>query len=204
MTDAVAARWNAGGTAVGASAQGYAETGCARAQRSATTGTPSQEMDAAGTAWWRRGSHAVEPGRTGSAGDLATRVWEDAAMARGRQGRRRSATTGTLWAGTDAAHHARSSAGGSVRGDHGQCGHMLGDVWRQGAGRGGGVRRREHRERRRVLIIVHDRGGVLVRALCGAAVSMRGVWGLVHARMRGRACGGEGGMGGGVLRRREP
>ena len=78
------------------------------------TGTPSQEMDAAGTAWWRRGSHAAEPGRTGSAEDLATRVWEDAAMARGRQGRRRSATTGTLWAGTDAAHHARSSAGGSV------------------------------------------------------------------------------------------
>ena len=72
------------------------------------------------------------------------------------------------------------------------------------AGRGGGVRRREYRERRRVLIIVHDRGGVLVRALCGAAVSMRSDWGLVHAGVRGRACGGEGGMGGGVLRRREP
>ncbi len=51
------------------------------------------------------------------------------------------------------------------------------------------MRRREYRERRRVLIIVHDRGGVLVRALCGAAVSMRGDWGLVHAGVRGRACG---------------
>ena len=72
---------------------------------------------------------------------------------------------------------------GVCRRGHGQCRHMLGDVWRQDAGRGGGVRRREYRERRRVLIIVHDRGGVLVRALCGAAVSVRGVWGLVHARM---------------------
>ena len=43
-----------------------------------------------------------------------------------------------------------------------------------------------------------------MRALRGAAVSMRGGWGLVHARMRGRAVGGERGMGGGVLRRREP
>src|SRR6056300_365817 len=108
MTDAVAAKWNVGGTAVEASAQGYVETGCARAQRSATTGTPTQEMDAAGTAWWRRGSRAVELGRTGNAGDPGTRVWEDAEVARGRQDRQRSATTGTLWAGTDAAHHARS------------------------------------------------------------------------------------------------
>ena len=117
MTVAAAAKWNVDGSAVGASAQGYAETGCAVVQRSVTTVTPTREMDAAGTAWWRRGSHAAEPGRTGSAEDLATRVWEDAAMARGRQGRRRSATTGTLWAGTDAAHHARSSAGGSARGE---------------------------------------------------------------------------------------
>ena len=48
-------------------------------------------------------------------------------------------------------------------------------MWGQDTVRGGGVRRREYRGRRRVLIIVQDRGGVLVRALCGAAVSLRSV-----------------------------
>ena len=51
-----------------------------------------------------------------------------------------------------------------------------------------------------MLIVVHDRGGVLVRALCGAAVPLRVIWGLVQAGVRGRSCGGERGVGGGVLR----
>jgi hypothetical protein len=112
--DAVAAKWNADGTAVRASAQGYAETGCARVQKSVTTGTRLRGMDAAGTAWWRWGTHAAGPRRAGNAGDLATRAWEDAEMARGRKGRQRNAMMETTKTGTGVAEHVRLSVAGSV------------------------------------------------------------------------------------------
>ena len=49
-------------------------------------------------------------------GGLATAARQDAGVANGRILRRRSATMATLWEATDAAHHARSSAAGSVQG----------------------------------------------------------------------------------------
>ena len=117
-TDAAGlARWSADGSAAGGAARGSAGTGCAGATKGAMTGTPSQGTDAALSAVWSRGMHAAGRGGTGSAGDLATAARQDAGRGKGRRGHPRSATTGTLWAGTDAAHHARSSAGGSARGE---------------------------------------------------------------------------------------
>jgi hypothetical protein len=81
------------------------------------TGTRLRGMDAAGTAWWRWGTHAAGPRHTGNAEDLATRAWEDAEMARGRQGRQRNAMMETMKTGTDVAEHVRFSAAGSVRGE---------------------------------------------------------------------------------------
>jgi hypothetical protein len=97
-----------------ASAHEYAETGCARVQSNVTTGTRLRGMDAAGTAWWRWGTHAAESRRTGNAGDLATRAWEDADMARGRKGRHRNAMMETMKMWTGVAEHVRLSVAGSV------------------------------------------------------------------------------------------
>jgi len=165
MMDAVAAKWNADGTAVRASAQGYAETGCARVQRIVTTGTRFRGMDAAGTAWWRWGTHAAGPRRTGNAGNLATRAWEDAEMARVRKGRQVDVCRGlvreegvqTGVRGRDCDCGARAVRRRQLVGIqrmqrvmHGglrmglQRGEMHGDLRRRDAQWGRGVRRREH------------------------------------------------------------
>jgi hypothetical protein len=81
--------------------------------------------------------------------------------------------------------------------------YLFNNVRRQDARRGGGMRRWKRCEQGWVLIVMHGGGRVHMRALLGAAIPVRVVWGLVPSRVRGRPCGGGRGMAGRVLRRRE-
>jgi hypothetical protein len=61
--------------------------------------------------------HVAGRGGTGIVRVPQTLVKRDVEKATCLLGRAKSATMATLWEATDAAHHARSSAAGSVRGD---------------------------------------------------------------------------------------